>query len=372
LLGLLPGKAWEMAPPTKVAILQKNFNSVEARAVGFALGIRLAEYLQRLCVSTIRTEDLSGILGWGKYQELAGTNDGQWAIEAATESLGAQYVIWISASEDNGEISFSASMKNGPSESRTIPSGPGELDAVDSLVEEFAGELSSWSDLDSGCEPHWSGVITFTLEQKNDSEKSGPVAGGGEGSHYAIRESSHMEEKTEAVLLTLPPGGGDTNPPMARLTYAYHEHDEVEFHKTQKVKCGPAGVGLPDPWRVVHGAYSDVTDDHGTTSSRKPVNIVSDSSTGEYTFDVGTLDLTTKRTETYIDANSNLSCTPEEEKSVVTKSEKYHAGGRVTAGGKVDPEHPKILSGQKVIGDLENGRYTWTWNLRLVEPKSKK
>ena len=131
-------------------------------------------------------------------------------------------------------------------------------------------------------------------------------------------------------------------------------------------------MGLPDPWRVVHGAYSDVTDDHGTTSSRKPVNIVSDSSTGEYTFDVGTLDLTTKRTETYIDANSNLSCTPEEEKSVVTKSEKYHAGGRVTAGGKVDPEHPKILSGQKVIGDLENGRYTWTWNLRLVEPKSKK
>jgi hypothetical protein len=40
--------------------------------------------------------------------------------------------------------------------------------------------------------------------------------------------------------------------------------------------------------------------------------------------------------------------------------------------GQVDPKNPNLLTGKKVEGDLETGQKTWTWSLRLVQPKKKK
>lgn len=76
-------------------------------------------------------------------------------------------------------------------------------------------------------------------------------------------------------------------------------------------------------------------------------------------------------TEKYERSGNIMQCSPIPLSSI-REGEGKQGVGYIELEGEVDPKKPDFLAGKKVVGDLENGMETWTWNLHFVNPKPKK
>ncbi len=396
LLGLLPTAAWAQGKAGSVVVVGKSSTdrpagpgeaSDEATAAAHYLETQVAIDLDRLCVRSITDQDLRDLLGYEKARELLGSDTGGKALAAAAEAQGAQYVVTVSASEKGGEMSLSASLTNAANgqtmarERVTTPVGPGEADAVESLAKQFVDKLSSLTNFDTGCEPHWSGSITWEDREEAGNQKSDRILGGqaADGQREemlsTVTYTWKIDDVVEVVLMPMSLGSQGPNSPKAKFVRNFRNQDISSTKSSGRVFCRYPGK---DPALYGYSEESGYTyDAQGKNSWKHPVDVTVEGD-GSYRIEaeLESAPYTWKRST----KEPGSGCPPESPGEIITTGSDVRAAPAFSISGKVDPKRPDTLAGQKVVTidastlPAENGKgtITVTWNLKFVKPKKKK
>jgi hypothetical protein len=340
------------------------------------------------CVDTMSNSDVAALIGFERWKEVLGTErEGQTLDEKLKEiagAMGAKYFANFTATTlPNGKTVISGKIFDSRTgkmiANRLEQSGDGKdkPQTADAVAKGLLQDISSVLKKEQ-CEPHWTGTISFTYKQEKADNRTLFDRGGGNVKDITsnITESTSTANIVEAVLQPMTLGFEEgTKKTMSRVVHKFEYRYEYIRKQTLSVTCRAPGQNMR--WRQTNASDSEITDEKGEKTATMTVWINVYPSTGTFEISVDYPALTTKWQTENKNAPAGGCQNPEPSTTLLDGELSPYSGGFVEAGssrirGRIDPENPDVLSGSEITGDLDNGQTSIKWNLRLVNPKTKK
>ena len=317
------------------------------------------------CVDFASTEDIATILGHERMKELLGgeeTSEEQWKNLAG--AMGARYMVVVSVTIlPNGQTIVSVKLLDTKTATTIADEMETGADAESALqnAESVAGKLMQTfgNIFKNKCETHWTGTINYThLIQTSKTEN-----------HQTSSEttSKNLSATANIVLQPMTLGFSSKYSTQARVTQNYDYLDEYSWKQTTEIPCREPGRNTY--YKKVSGDYKNTRTEKGTSTQIVSV-FITIFEDGRYVISIGKLKplITKVRLEK---SGTPPACRPAPI-STINENEGLKEFVYIDIKGQVDPKNPNFLTGTKIVGDLEGGQSTWTWNLRLVNPPKKK
>ena len=326
------------------------------------------------CVDQMDDDVAAALVGMARWKQLLTGELDEKQLSEIGGAIGARYVMTVrSTSMPNGSTYTKVTVIDSET-ARIVASRDSPLakigDAVNAakaLVGQVLGDLANI--LKGRCDKHWVGTISYS--KRKDISKSESHVGSSSGQlipniKITVSTAEILDDSADITLQAMALGSsGDST--KAQVVQRYHYLKEVVTSETGTTTCREPGR---NPYRKeVTGDSKEIRAEDGQNILKVSVNI-SVSPNGEYRIKVYKIDPVP--TKGKFETSGNLmGCTPNPFSSI-RETTGVGGVGYLDLEGTVDPKKPGELNGKLVKGDLVKGQETWTWNLRLVDPKSKK
>jgi len=343
-----------------------------AEAVRGDIGIGLLK--QFPCVDQMDDDMAAAIVGVARWKQLlTGELDEKQLTELAG-AVGARYIMTVvSTTMPNGETSTSVVVIDSDSAkivaSRRAPPAKSTdaIKAAKQLVTQILGDLANM--LKGRCDKHWVGTISYSKRKEISKTESFVGYSSGQGIpnvKVTVSTTETLDDSADITLQAMALGSsGDST--MAQVVQRYHYLKEVNRSETGTTPCREPGRNTYR--KEVTGDSKEVRTEDGQNVQKVSVDI-SVSPSGEYRIKIYKID--TVPTKGKFETSGNLmGCTPNPFSSI-RETTGVGGVGYMDLTGKFDPKKGYELKDKLVKGDLVNGQETWTWNLKLVDPKAKK
>jgi hypothetical protein len=320
------------------------------------------------CVDYSSPEDVKAVLDAARDRELLTGELSQEQLANIAGAIGARYVVLVSVTVlPNGQTSVSARLLDTKTtgtianESETAANAEAAFDNAESVAKKIMNALSGI--FKNRCEPHWTGSINFTklIQTSAKTEKTGPK------SQTSETKSKNLSATANIVLQPMTLGFSGKSATQARVTQNYRYIDEFSSTQTAEIPCREPGRNTY--FKQVTGDFKNIRTETGSGADVVSV-FVTIFEDGRYTIYASGI----KPIKTAVKIEK--SGTPADCRPVPFSTSQENEDSKnvvyLDLKGQVDPKNPNLLTGTKVEGDLETGQSTWTWSLRLVNPKKQK
>lgn len=375
LLMLFAGVALGQGKGNSVIIFNNAEPKSQARVVADYLVGQIGKGLlnQYSCVDWIDDESMRALVGWERWRQLLGGEPNDEMLQNLAGAVGARYIVVVTATTlPNGQTTVSAKIldsQTGRMLANRMEAGESaeaSLDNAQSVAQKIMQDLGSV--FKNQCDVHWKGTISYThLKQVSQTETWVGSSSGTLIPNVKITQSTSekLEETSDLLLQALTLGSsGDTT--MSRVAQKYIHHWERIRSESGTTPCREPGR---NPYRKeVSGEEKEVKDESGQSTETVSV-VISIAPTGNYQIKVYKIEPMLTKGQFQRSGNI-MGCKPNPFSSFA-ETQGSAGVGYINLQGQVDPKNPDILMGKKVEGNLENGQKTWTWNLRLVKPRSR-
>ncbi|CAN5316079.1 hypothetical protein BH10ACI3_BH10ACI3_11770 [soil metagenome] len=328
------------------------------------------------CVDQMNIDGVRALLGLERMKELIGAEPNNDTLKNVGASLGAQYVIVVTATTmPNGQTYVDVVVfdsRTGRAVARR-DGPPTSGDALNGLIESLSAQvLKDMAGLLKGkCTPHWSGMVTFKFKYESIEDKAESFPGGDKSTNTRNYHSSWLtEDFIQAMVYSK--GSDDQNQAQALVVHRFNHRDEHIVNENEATWCRPKGAN--SIWKRLGNRESDIGVEQGEAESKETVWVTIDKSSGTYKFSVK---YPAVRTKSHREITAlGVGCFESKPTSAVSdgegspESSAYIIDGTNEVRGTLDPKNPDVLIGTTTTGDETSGIHTIIWNLRLVKPKS--
>jgi len=380
MLGAVPALAEEEKASSVLIIPygDKDAAGVVADYLEGEIGKRLNDQ----CIDYASMADIKAAHKAEQEGELLGKETNEELLENLINLYNSRYVLTIvTLTHPNGQMTSSVRVVDRATgktvaEGSTSPAeGEAAFENVPALAENILGQLSSR--FPNQCQDRWVGTITTNTKREHRSEQDhsepagswpGQPPGPVNTSTHAIHDTT--TDRVEVTLQPLALGNEGADRPMARVVRTFEMRMRRNTTSLTWIKCGPFGVGQPNPMRQANREQSHLIVERGQASSKEKVTVLLDRESGRYTIEVRYPSVVKKRREERRDSNPGNRCQPVPQSSSADGEEKPLPSTLfIKVSGQVDPANPNVLAGTEVTGSLEGGQTMKQWNLRLVRPQ---
>lgn len=349
-----------------VFIINQTTTNNAAGVVADYVGGEIGEGIQNQfpCVDYSSPEDVKAVLDAMRDRQLLTGELSQEQLAAIGGAIGARYVVLVSVTVlPNGQTIVNARLldtKTGSAianESETAANAEAAFENAESIAKKILQQLSKI--FKNKCEPHWTGNITHTRLIQSSETKT-----------YKTSSDTKSKNLSATANISLQPmtlGFSGKSSTQARVTQNYNYSEEFVSKQSAEIPCREPGRNTYN--KKVNGEFKKTQIETGSGADVITV-FIRFFDDGRYTiYATGFKPIkTTVKNETN---NNPAECRPNPT-SFTNEIEGSKNFVYINLEGQVDPKNPDVLSGKKTEGELQIGQQTWTWNLRLVKPKTKK
>lgn len=372
LAAILTLSAFAQGSGDSVFIINQTTTNNAAGVVADYLAGEIGEGIQNQfpCVDYSSPEDVKAVLDAARDKQLLTGELSQEQLADLAGAVGARYVVLVSVTVlPNGQTTVSARLLDTKTtnkiadESETAANAEAAFDNAESVAKKLMNAFSKI--FKNRCEPHWTGSITYTKLIQMATKTENPEGVNTKGRTVTVSEtkSKNLSATANIVLQPMTLGFSGRSSTQARVTQNYRYLEEYTENQAGEIPCREPGRNTY--YKKVTGNTKITQTDNGSETYVVTV-FITFYDDGSYT--IRATGKTIKVTGKIERSGNEAGCRPIQFSSTreTSRDDGFYY---IDLKGQVDPKNPNLLTGQKVEGDIETGQSTWTWSLRLVQPK---